>query len=361
MGCNIVVGGQYGSEGKGKVVALNAALLEDPWVVRCGGPNSGHTVSIDGHEVILRQVPAGAGHPAAVLLLSAGCVLDEDILLAELDELHIARERIVVDPRAVLINASDREAEQSRVRRIGSTGSGTGTALIRRISREPGVILADESERLKNRVCIESVAPRLHKHLDKGGDVIVEGTQGFGLSLLHGFHYPFVTSRDTTAAGFAMEVGLSPKQVDAITLVIRTFPIRVGGSSGPLKNEISWEEVQRLSDSPEPFPELTSVTRKLRRVARFDLEAVVAACKYNRPTSLAVMGLDRVDYRNRGVKSLAELTSQIVGFLRGLERETGVPVEWVGTGFSTGDAIHVSQSSQLREGRRVACEQGGNR
>src|SRR5207244_3737769 len=113
MGAAIVVGGQYGSEGKGKVVALTAALHKEPWVVRCGGPNSGHSVTIAGEQIVLRQIPTGAGHPNALLLLSAGCAIDETVLLSEVNRLRLPRERVVVDPRAVLIEETDREAEKT--------------------------------------------------------------------------------------------------------------------------------------------------------------------------------------------------------------------------------------------------------
>ena len=359
MGCHIVVGGQYGSEGKGKVVALEAGLLANPWVVRCGGPNSGHTISADGREIVLRQVPAGAAHRHAVLLLSAGCAIDEQILLDELDLLAVPKERIVVDPRGVLIRASDRGAEESWVGAIGSTGSGTGAALARRASRSSGVDLAGDSNRLGDRVRLEPVAPALHAHVDKGGDVIVEGTQGFGLSLLHGFHYPFVTARDTTAAGFASEVGLSPRQIDSITMVIRTFPIRVGGNSGPLKNEISWDEVQRVSRAPELMPERTSVTHRQRRVALFDIDAVVAACQYNRPTALAVMGLDRIDYRNTEVTRVEDLSGESIAFLEYIEAWTGVPISWVGTGFLANEALRWHHPGPSRAAEAANAESAG--
>ncbi len=310
MGCTIVVGGQYGSEGKGKVVALCAVRANRPWFVRCGGPNSGHTVGIGGREIVLRQVPAGAVRSDALLLISAGCVVDEDLLVAEIDELGLPPERVVVDPRAVLLIPEDRETEQPGVARIGSTASGTGAALVRRMMRREEVALVGSSERLKAKVRVESVAPLLHDHLDRGNDVIVEGTQGFGLSLLHGPAYPYATARDTTASGFAMEVGLSPRDVTAIIMVIRTFPIRVGGNSGPLQDEISWEQVRALSGAPAVLPEYTSVTKRLRRVGHFDLEMVKMACRYNRPTSLAVMGLDRLDYQNQGIKHASELTKR---------------------------------------------------
>lgn len=344
MGATIVVGGQYGSEGKGKVVALTAALHEDPYIVRCGGPNSGHSVCIDGEPIVLRQIPAGAGHRNAVLLLSAGCAIDENVLLAELKRLRLPRERVVVDPRAVLIDEADREAEQPAKEQIASTGSGTGAALMRRMSRRPDVRLAAHSELLHSHVRVEPVAPLLHKHLDDDREVIVEGTQGFGLSLLHGPHYPNVTARDTTASGFAMEVGLSPRDITEIIMVIRTFPIRVGGNSGELEDEISWEEVRRLSGAPEVQVEFTSVTRKVRRVARFNMAAVLTACRYNRPTALAIMGLDRWDFRNYCAKRQEELTTSGVELLHRLETETKVPVKWIGTGFGTLDVIAKTET-----------------
>jgi adenylosuccinate synthase len=340
MTATIVVGGQYGSEGKGKVVALLASRLESPWLVRCGGPNSGHTVTIDGEDLILRQVPCCAEPRKATFCLAAGCAIDEAVLIRELNTLNIERRRIVVDPRAVIVTEQDREAERRELKEIASTCSGTGAASVRRMSRRADVLLARDSNALRDRCRIETVAPLLHHVLDDGGDVIVEGTQGFALSLLHGPGYPFVTSRDTTAAGFAMEVGLSPLLIHKIVMVLRTFPIRVGGPSGPFKDEISWDEVARISGAPKISPEYTSVTKRLRRVARFDIEVVKLASQYNRPTSLAVMGLDRLDYANTGASEAGSLTPNGRNFLDNLEFATGVPVEFAGTGFGTFDAIH---------------------
>src|SRR5579863_4946214 len=112
MPATIVVGGQYGSEGKGKVVALLANRSKSPWLVRCSGPNSGHTVTIDGNDVILRQVPCCSEPDTATFCVSAGCAIDETVLLRELDMLDIDRQRIIVDPRAVIVTEEDREAER---------------------------------------------------------------------------------------------------------------------------------------------------------------------------------------------------------------------------------------------------------
>lgn len=208
MPATIVVGGQYGSEGKGKVVALLASRLNAPWLVRCGGPNSGHTVRIDGEDLVLRQVPCCVEPHKATFCVAAGCVIDEEVFLGELNMLNVDRDQIIVDPRAVIVTEGDRDVERRELRDIASTCSGTGAALVRRMSRQAEVRLAKDSSALRTRCRIETVAPLLHDALDRGADIIVEGTQGFALSLLHGPDYPFVTSRDTTAAGFAMEVGL---------------------------------------------------------------------------------------------------------------------------------------------------------
>src|SRR5262245_43870306 len=131
MPATIVVGGQYGSEGKGKVAALLAGRHQVPWLVRCGGPNSGHTVTINNTDIVLRQVPCSTRPDVGMFCVAAGCVVDEGLLLAELDFLKIPRERVVVDPRAVLLIESDSIRETEDLSSIGSTCSGTGAALVR--------------------------------------------------------------------------------------------------------------------------------------------------------------------------------------------------------------------------------------
>lgn len=349
MPATIVVGGQYGSEGKGKVTAILANRAKSPWLVRCGGPNSGHTVTINGRETILRQVPSSTNPRHGVFCIAAGCVVDESLLIDELDTLGIEKDRIIVDPRAVILSYADGETEQNHLGSIASTFSGTGAALVRRMARTSDPILVRDSAPIWERCRVEALAPLLHGALDNVEDVIVEGTQGFSLSLLHGRDYPFVTSRDTSASGFASEAGLSPRSIDKIVMVVRTFPIRVGGPSGPFANEITWEEVQKISGAPTSVPEFTSVTRRLRRVARFDLNLVVEACRYNRPTSLAVMGLDRLDYANSAARSSKHLTSVAQKFLSELESATGVPVELAGTGFRTLDVLELGVEAKSRD------------
>ncbi|MDR3634135.1 MAG: adenylosuccinate synthetase [Isosphaeraceae bacterium] len=339
MPATIIVGGQLGSEGKGKVTSLTAARAQHPWVVRCGGPNSGHGVWVNDRPIVLRQLPVAAPQQNARLAIAAGCAVDEDLLLSEIKELCVSRDRLIVDPRAVLLDRADRESEDFLTSYIGSTGSGTGTAMARRLLRRGNARLAADSARLAEVASIDYVAPHLHAAIDRGEDVIVEGTQGFGLSLLHGPGYPYVTSRDTTASAFASEAGISPRDIGDIVLVIRTFPIRVGGNSGELRNEVTWDYIRENSNAPEVEYEFTSVTNRLRRVGLFDIEMVRNACRYNKPTKLAVMGIDRIDYENRGVRDGDKLTASAASFLGRLRIELGVPIEWVGTGFATTEAV----------------------
>jgi adenylosuccinate synthase len=355
MPCTIVVGGQYGSEGKGKVTSILANTMDEPWLVRCGGPNSGHTITFRGENRVLRQLPACPDHPNATYLVAAGCAIEEQILLDETDLLGIPRHRIIVDPRAVLVSDEDKRKENDSLTGIGSTCSGTGAALVRRMSRTSEVKLAGDSHRIASRCTVGGVAESLHRALERGHQVVVEGTQGFGLSLLHGPDYPYVTSRDTTASGFAAEVGLSPRHVDHIVMVIRTFPIRVGGTSGPFPDEITWDDVQRFAGAPAAMPEYTSVTNRLRRVARFDLSAVKAACKYNAPTALAIMGLDRIDHSNHDIKDGCLLSRRAKDFMSMIERETGVSIHFVGTGFASNDAIQIPIGGMTMESLNVCA------
>jgi len=146
------------------------------------------------------------------------------------------------------------------------------------------------------------------------------------LSLLHADDYPFVTSRDTTAAGFVSEAGLSPLDVDEIVLVIRAFPIRVPGNSGPLPNEIDWNEVSRISGTGS-IEERTSVTDCVRRVARFDPRVVQAAIEVNQPTKLV---LNHVDYVDSHCRDLCALTPKAANFVKEVESKIDRSIDLVG-------------------------------
>lgn len=224
---------------------------------------------------------------------------------------------------------------------IGSTGSGTGAAVKQRISRNQELRFAKDEPLLQ-----KYLAPAvlfMREQLDNGKRIIIEGTQGFGLSLLHSPYYPYVTSRDTTAAGFVSETGLSPLDVDEVVLTIRAYPIRVGGNSGPLPNEIDWDTVTRESGSKKDIIEYTSVTKRVRRIARFHPEVVKQAIIVNKPDSIVLNHLDYIDIQCCFDDCLTEKATR---FVKKVESLIGVTINYYGFGpasFVT-KGVHTCQN-----------------
>jgi adenylosuccinate synthase len=308
MPISIVVGGQFGSEGKGKVAHYLAREMKASFAVRCGGPNSGHTVIDEqGNARIFQQLPTAAILPDVKLAICSGSYIDLDILRREINETNVDGGRLLIDYDAVVIteDLKGREAQGGLIRRIGSTGSGTGAAVAARINREEALFFAKDIPELKPFVA--DVSKILCNALNHHERIIVEGTQGFGLSLLHSRHYPYTTSRDTTAAAFLSETGLSPLDVDDVVLTIRAFPIRVAGNSGPLVSEINWETITKEGHH-QAIVERTSVTKNIRRVGRFSPEIVNRAIQINKPTRVVLNHLDhlcdnKIENRDELIKS----------------------------------------------------------
>jgi adenylosuccinate synthase len=330
MPLSVVVGGQFGSEGKGKVALHAAREKRAAFVVRVGGTNSGHTgVNSNGRIVALRQLPVSILAPNTVAVLPPGALIDPEIFAREVDLLGLDGSRIAISPYAYTIAQTDKDAERSSgiVSGIGSTGSGTGAALARRMARGTGTGLAGECEVLKPFLRSDTTE-LMNEALNRNSWIVIEGSQGFGLSLLHGGSYPYATSRDTTAATFVGEAGLSPLHVKEIVLVIRAHPIRVGGNSGPLTGETTWEAIARQANLPKDFQELTTATQKVRRVGTFDPALVRRAIAANGPTSIVLNHFDYVDpavHDNR-------VSVQGLTFLREAEEGIGRRIDLVGIG-----------------------------
>jgi adenylosuccinate synthase len=332
MPISIVVGGQFGSEGKGKVAHYLAKEKNAAVAVRCGGTNSGHTViDENGAAQVFRQLPTAAILPDVKLALCAGSYIEVDVLTEEIGRAKLEDRRLSIDPYAVIITPVHKQSESSSglVEGIGSTGSGTGAAVVARIQRGDDVVFAKDAPELGK--YIADVNTDLRARLNKKQRVILEGTQGFGLSPLHSKLNPYVTSRDTTAASFLSEVGLSPFDVDEVAMVIRTFPIRVGGNSGPLPNEISWEILTNEGDFKEPICERTSVTKHVRRIARFDPLIVRRAIEANKSNTLV---LNHIDYLP---KTLRNQESQLNTYITEMETSIGTNIDFLGLGPSQAD------------------------
>jgi adenylosuccinate synthase len=358
MSVTVVVGGQFGSEGKGKTTSLLARDYgEECAVVRCGGPNSGHIVHEYGRQFCFRLLPTGVVYGRRGFLAPAA-VVDLQVLRDELCEYEVSPDLLTLDPFSVVITEQHRKEEAMLRRAISSTGSGTGAATAAKVMRTPKTRLIKDvlNDNRWLEPYVRDVRSEINELIDQGFRIIVEGTQGFGLSLHHSRGFPKTTSKDTSAGQFVMESGLSPLLVDEIVMVIRTFPIRVSGvQSGKLPYEISWEELRRESGYPHDISEHTTVTRKIRRVANFELSIVLDACQVNRPTKLAVHGLDYLGYENLGVSEYALLTKKAKVFLDMVTKSTGVPIMYAFTGKENSAVVRSPTPERLRvDPKRVA-------
>lgn len=329
MPATVVVGGQYGSEGKGKVTQYLAESQRARAVVRVGGSNSGHTgYTQRGERVVLRHLPMAGLLPEALCVIGAGSYIDPSVLQDEIRRLELPQHRLIIDPNAAIITDDDRRAEASSgiVDRLGSTGSGTGAAVARRVNRLSMALAGTVPELAQY---VDDVPSLLRDMLDAGDRVVIEGTQGFGLSLLHSPQYPKATSRDTTAASALSEAGLSPLDVDQVALVIRAFPIRVAGNSGDFgSEEISWQTIAEEGGHDRALAEYTSVTQRLRRVARFDAKLVRAAIACNRPSLIVLNHVDHVD----ADCASGRLTKRATEFVHTVEKSIGRSIDLVGLG-----------------------------
>ena len=332
MPATVIVGAQWGDEGKGKIVDLLAQHAD--LVCRYqGGPNAGHTIIVDGETFKLRNMPSGilAGKESVI---GAGCVVDPEVLLQELDDLEgrgvTVADRVRLSGNAHLIMPWHVAIDQASERRlgklqIGTTRRGIGPAYADKAARL-GIRVQDllDAKILRQKIetalaernvwlervygaeplelddvvaRLERVAPRLAPYIDdtslrvdealrSGRTVLFEGAQGTLLDLDHGT-YPFVTSSNPVAAAAATGVGIGPTRIDAVVGVSKAYVTRVG--EGPFPTEIEGPDQERVRELGGEFG---TVTGRTRRCGWLDLVALRYAVRLNGTTSLALTKLD---------------------------------------------------------------------
>jgi len=329
----VVVGAQWGDEGKGKLVDVLAERAD--WVVRYqGGANAGHTVDLGDRSFVLHQIPSGILHPGVRCAIGNGVVLDPDTLFDEIDGLVKAgvdvEGRLYVSERAHLVLPYHKmvDAASASSKAIGTTGRGIGPAYEDKVARR-GVRVLDlrhperlrdvvekgaenarsrlarsgsdkvvdveaviaQLERLGKRLLplAEDVSLMVHRALKARAAILLEGAQGSLLDIDHGT-YPYVTSSSTTAGGAAIGVGIGPNEIDAVLGVVKAYTTRVG--NGPLPTELAeplQSEVRRLGN------EFGATTGRARRCGWFDALVVKYATRVNGLSDLAVTKLDVLD------------------------------------------------------------------
>ncbi len=343
-----IVGGEYGSEGKGNIAFYLAP--EYDLLIRVGGPNAGHKVFLhNGERYTHHHLPSGTRAGEARLLLGPGNVVSVKSLLKEIAACDVDSNRLSIDPRAMVIEAADIRREKGLQERIGSTRQGVGWATARRLLRGADGRLA-KVRMAKDIPDLEPfLAPAseiLEDAYASGLRIMLEGTQGTGLSLYHG-SYPHVTSRDTSVAGTLSEAGIAPHRLRRCLLVCRTYPIRVespskDNTSGPMSMEISWAEVERRAEVPRGRlreSEKTSTTNKQRRVGEFEWDLLRQSALINGPTDIALTFVDYLGRDNLNARRFDQLTPKTLHFIEEVERVAGAPVSLVSTGFTKRPAI----------------------
>lgn len=338
-----LVGGQYGSEGKGNIVGHIAP--EYQLLVRVGGPNAGHQVYGSPIQVYY-HLPSGSERaPHAKIVLGAGSILRIPKLLAEIQDHQLTADRLAIDPQAMVIEEEDIEAEKELQEKISSTRQGVGAATARKImgrgqEGKQKIQLAKDVRELKPYVKgdVQEIFERAYLNGDR---ILLEGTQGTTLSLHHG-PYPHVTSRDTTVSGCLSDAGIAPRRLRRVIMVCRTYPIRVGGPSGPMVNEVTFQEIAERSRIP--YKELeerekTTTTKRARRVAEFDWEQLRRSALLNGPTDIALTFADYLGIENRNAFRFEQLNESTLRFVEEVERVSGVPVSLISTKFNVRNVI----------------------
>lgn len=329
MPCMVIVGAFWGDEGKGKIISYLALNDKLDFCVRTGSVNAAHTVWLDGNKYALHMVPAAFIQPKCRLLIAAGANVHVAQFLKEMELTKVDDQRIGIDNMASIIEEKHSIQDKASAinKGIGTTGWGVGPAVEERARRTAK--LAKEIPELKP--YIADTVTEINNAIDAGKKVLLEGTQGFMLSLYHGT-YPYVTSRDTGAAAICSEAGVGPTRVDNVLIVYKAFITRVG--AGPMPGEISMEEAKKRG-----WFETAAGTGRNRRSAPFNFDLAKKNAKINGATQAAMTKLDCMFPDCRSVRKFDVLSEDAKQFIQKVEKRTGVPIVLIGTGPDALDII----------------------
>ncbi len=333
---NIVIGGQAGSESKGKMSLYLANRWGVEVVCMASSPNAGHTCYVNGERIVTHHIPSAAfADHGPWVLLGPTSVIDLDRFLKEVNLLRDPS-RVFVHPRAIMLRRHYQHMERERgLLKIGSTNQGVGVARCEKIMR--GDITCAEDVREMASFIGDTVG-MLNECMDAGKryTVLCETTQGFDLDLEHGIDRTYCTSKMINPAMAMAEAGVSPWRLGHVYGVIRPYPIRVNnreGSSGPYADakEITWEDVRRRSGAPHDLTELTTTTRLPRRVFEFSHERMKRFVEVCRPDYFCLQFANYIKWADYGKTEWKDLSEETKAFCARLTSTYQVPVAYVGT------------------------------
>jgi len=319
----VVIGGQFGSEGKGSVTSWLARRCKLDLVIRIGSPNAGHTFEgPDGTIFKMRQLPCSWAFSNAPICIPASAIVDTEVLLAELEMIRKGgySGEVCISPLAAVIEDGHRMREDAIL--TGTVGTGTGAARAAKCLRQAKLIseFPDFVQYAKQDYVEDVLA-------SPDSSILIETTQGFGLSL-DGRYYPHCTSTNVDVYRALSDAGVPHGLHDIqALLVLRTFPIRIAGNSGPLFEETSWPRLRHLYGNHIPN-EQSTVTQRTRRVGNWDSGAARSAIRYINPAQIF---LTFVDYVFPDIV-VGGIDVHVDAWLRFIEASLERSIDWVGVG-----------------------------
>lgn len=376
---NIVTDGQWGSCGKGLITTALADRYRPDLISTTNMANAGHTaVWNDGRKFIAKALPSASALTKwtkdsepynPYIVLGPSCAFHLDRLLEEIAECEITN--LIIHDRAGVITDDHRIREtdlESGTKHIASTMQGCGAFLADKVMRRKDLRLARDYPELQQYsvskdhnelrdLSEDNAFPIVLDNLMRNGKTMLhEGSQGFSLDINHGSHYPQCTSRGTTSTQYVADMGIRPQAIGDIYLVIRPFPIRVGnvtdgdkvvgysGDAYPGQSELSWQEVAIRANAPKEIAdnELTTVTKRLRRVFEFSDQQLREAAVVNGATKIALNFANYIDWSCYGENDYDNLPTKVTDFIAKCEDVAGIPVTIVGTGPQNNHVCFVS-------------------
>lgn len=315
-----VVGGQYGGEGKGKMISFLDYNIEPDIIAKGSGPNSAHRVVSDSFDYTFRMLPAHIRQNSSVFVFGAGTLIDIEELFKEIS-LCNCKSNVRIDPRAGIIDPEYITEQKNDIvySRIGTTYRGTGVAAALRARRR--LKLAKEFSGLRDYII--NVPDYLYSNLKQNKKILLEGSQSTQLSNYHG-DYPYCTSRDTTVSALCSQLGIGIKFIDDILLVVKCFPTR--NHAGSLPNEFSKDEIKKNRIKEVNCDGIQ------RRVGKMDFDVIKNSVMINSATQIALTGIDYYDFRTKGADSKSKLTAKAFRLIEKLENATNLNVKYVSTG-----------------------------
>lgn len=370
MPADVVIGGQWGDEGKGKIVDLMASSYSA--VARfSGGNNAGHTVINDLGEFKLHLIPSGILNSDITCIIGNGCVIDPKVLLYEIDKLKdvgikVSPKNLMISDKAhiILPRHIEKDSEQEKARgdfKIGTTGRGIGPAYMDKVARsghrmENIAEWPEWEEKLGG--YITSTQKLLRDLLDKDENVLLEGAQGALLDIDHG-SYPFVTSSNSTIGGALTGTGLVPSDIRDTIGIFKAYATRVGEGPFPSEIEKSNPVAKHLLEKGHEFG---TTTGRERRCGWFDIDSANYSIMTNGFNRIAIMKLDVLDgiknikilkngdyislpgweQSTFGIDDYANLPENAIKYIEFIEKELNVEISVISTGPKRNQTIFKS-------------------